>query len=30
MIELIQVLERHKLPEPRVIWEVGANHPNRI
>lgn len=30
MIELARVLDEHKLPRPKVVWEVGANHPNQV
>lgn len=30
MIELARVLRGQGLPMPRVVWEVGANHPNQV
>jgi FkbM family methyltransferase len=30
MIDLAKILKARHLPAPRVIWEVGANHPNQV
>jgi FkbM family methyltransferase len=30
MIELARILRDHHRPMPKVIWEVGANHPNQV
>lgn len=30
MIELARVLDEQGLPRPKVVWEVGANHPNQV